>query len=60
MKSILDLKRATRFILYKSEAQKKRTRNRQRSYFSGLKRACDNLQDKRMLEASYPWMKQFN
>lgn len=60
MKSILDMKRATRFVCYKSELQKKRTHNRKRSYFSKLKRACDSLQDKRMLEASYPWMKLFN
>jgi hypothetical protein len=60
MKSMLDIKRATRFVCYKSELQKKRTHNRKRSYFSKLKRACDSLQDKRMLEVSYPWMKLFN
>lgn len=48
MKSILDLKRAYRFFLYKSEAQKQRTHNRQRSYFSALKKGCDKLNDKRI------------
>lgn len=60
MKSILDSKRAVRFVCYKSDAQKKRTRNRKRSYFSKLRRACDRLNDQRMLEAYYPWMKLFN
>ena len=54
------MKRATRFVCYKSDAQKKRTHNRKRSYFSKLKRACDRLNDERMLEAQYPWMKLFN
>jgi hypothetical protein len=48
MKSILDLKRAYRFFLYKSDAQKKRTHNRTRSHFSRLKKACDELNDKRI------------
>ena len=47
--SKIDLKRAVRFLFYKSEDKKQRTRKRKRSIFSDIRRKEDELNDMRIM-----------